>query len=86
MNVCANQLQDLQLAVAVARVYEGDKGLVVRSLLEDKVLPQAALEGNRWLATWSFWILGRRDMAVRALIVHPHLPVIAIHKFANLCS
>lgn len=86
VNVCANQLQDLQLAVAVARVYEGDKGLVVRSLLEDKVLPQAALEGNRWLATWSFWMLGRRDMAVRALIVLPHIKVTAIYKFANFCS
>ena len=69
MNVCAHQLQDLQLAVAIARVYEGDDGLVLRSLLEDKVLPQAALDGNRWLATWTFWMLGRRDMAVRVLIV-----------------
>ena len=68
INVCANQMQDLQLAIAVARVYEGDDSLVLRSLLEDKVLPQAAFEGNRWLATWAFWMLGRRDMAVRALI------------------
>lgn len=59
---------------------------MVRSLLEDKVLPQAALEGNRWLATWSFWMLGRRDMAVRALIVAPHIKLTAIHKFANVCS
>lgn len=69
VNVCAHQLQDLQLAVAIARVYEGDDGLVLRSLLEDKILPQAALEGNRWLASWTFWMLGRRDMAVRVLIV-----------------
>lgn len=69
VNVCAHQLQDLQLAIAIARVYEGDDGLVLRSLLEDKVLPQAALEGNRWLATWTFWMLGRRDMSVRVLIV-----------------
>ena len=68
INVCVNQLQDLQLAIAVARVYEGDDSLVLRSLLEEKVLPQAAFEGNRWLATWAFWMLGRRDMAVRALI------------------
>ena len=84
--MCANQLQDLQLAVAVSRVYEGDKGLVVRSLLEEKVLPQAALEGNRWLATWSFWMLGRRDMAVRALIVPTYITVTAVHNSANLCS
>ncbi len=69
VNVCAHQMQDLQLAVAVARVYEGDDGIVVRSLLEDKCLPLAALEGNRWLASWSFWMLKRRDMAVRVLIV-----------------
>jgi len=68
VNVCAHQMQDLQLAIAVARVYEGDDSLVLRSLLEDKVLPQAALEGNRWLATWAFWMLGRRDMAVQVLI------------------
>ncbi|KAL8692137.1 MAG: hypothetical protein Q9218_002779 [Villophora microphyllina] len=68
VNICLHQMRDLQLAVAVARVYEGDDGLVLRRLLEDKVLPQAALEGNRWLATWAFWMLGRRDMAVRALI------------------
>lgn len=68
INVCTNQLHDLQLAIAVARVYDGDDSLVLRSLLEERVLPQAALEGNRWLATWAFWMLGRRDMAVRVLI------------------
>lgn len=69
VNVCAQQLQDIQLAVAVARVYEGDNGPVLRDLLEDKLLPMAAIQGNRWLAMWAFWMLGRRDMAVRALIV-----------------
>lgn len=69
MNVCLNQLKDLQLAIAIARVYEGDTGFVLRELLEDKVLPLAAQEGNRWLASWAFWMLRRRDMAVRALIV-----------------
>lgn len=29
----------------------------------------AAQQGNRWLASWAFWMLHRRDMAVRALIV-----------------
>ena len=69
VNVCLHQMRDLQLAVAVARVYEGDDGLVLRTLLEDKVLPQAAVEGNRWLATWAFWLLGKRAMAVQSLIM-----------------
>ena len=69
MNVCLNQLRDLQLAIAVARVYEGDQGMVLKRLLENQVLAVAAREGNRWLASWAFWMLHRRDMAVRALIV-----------------
>ena len=69
VNVCAHQLQDLQLAITIARVYEGDAGLVLHNLLEDRVLPQAALDGDRWLATWAFWMLGKRDMALRVLIV-----------------
>jgi len=68
VNVCLNQLQDIQLAIAITRVYEGDDGPILKDLLEHKVLPLAAKEGNRWLASWAFWMLHRRDMAVRALI------------------
>ncbi|KAF5508824.1 Regulator of V-ATPase in vacuolar membrane protein 1 [Colletotrichum fructicola] len=68
VNVCLNQLRDLQRAVAIARVYEGDQGPVLRKLLEEEVLALAAREGNRWLASWTFWMLNRKDMAVRALI------------------
>ena len=69
VNVCFHQLEDPQLAIAVARVYEGDSSPVLRSLLRTKVLPQAANEGNRWQATWAFTILGQHDMAIKALIV-----------------
>ncbi|KAI9783951.1 MAG: regulator of (H+)-ATPase in vacuolar membrane [Geoglossum umbratile] len=68
VNICWNQLNDVQLAIAVARVYEGDNGPILKELLEERVLPQAAREGNRWLATWAFWMLNRRDMAVRTLV------------------
>ena len=76
VNVILNQLKDLQLAIAVTRVYEGERGPILKELLEEKVLPLAAQEGNRWLASWAFWMLHRRDMAVRALIVSPFfLPI-----------
>ncbi|ORY63968.1 RAVE protein 1 C terminal-domain-containing protein [Pseudomassariella vexata] len=68
VNVCLNQIKDLQLAIAITRVYEGDNGPILRKLLEDEVLAVAAREGNRWLASWAFWMLRRRDMAVRSLI------------------
>lgn len=68
IQVLHNQLQDTQLAIAVARVYEGDDGPILRTFLKEKILPQAARDGNRWLATWAFWMIGRRDNAVRSIV------------------
>lgn len=62
-------MKDLQLAIAVARVYEGDNGPVLRSLLKQTILPQAAMNGDRWQATWAFWLLGQQEMAMKALMV-----------------
>ena len=67
--VCMNQVGDLQLAIAITRAYEGDDGPILKEILEERVLPEAAADGNRWMASWAFWMLGRRDMAVRSLIV-----------------
>jgi RAVE protein 1 C terminal len=72
VNVCVHQLDDLQLGVAIARVYEGDDGPILHDLIEDRILPHAAETGNRWMATWAFWMLKKRDKAVRALISPIH--------------
>ncbi|KAG6001213.1 hypothetical protein E4U21_004612 [Claviceps maximensis] len=74
VEVCLRQLNDLQLAIAISRVYEGDNGPSLQKIIQDEVLSLAAQEGNRWLASWAFWMLGRKDMAVRALI----MPVYAL--------
>ncbi|KAI1674076.1 Rav1p-C domain containing protein [Pyrenophora tritici-repentis] len=68
VSVLHNQLGDTQLAIAVARVYGGDDSPILLNFLKDKVLPQAAREGNRWLATWAYWLLNRKDKAVRSLV------------------
>lgn len=68
MTVLHNQLGDTQLAIAVGRVYGGDDSPILLNFLRDKILPQAAREGNRWLATWAFWLLNKRDSAVRSLV------------------
>lgn len=68
-NVCINQIGDIQLAIAITRAYEGDDGPVLKEILEETVLAEAATEGNRWMASWAFWMLNRRSSAVRALIV-----------------
>lgn len=69
VNVCLKQLSDFQLAVALARAAEGDDGPVLKDILETHVVPRAFKEGNRWLGSWAFWMLKRRDIAVRILLV-----------------
>ncbi|KAF7339596.1 WD repeat protein [Mycena sanguinolenta] len=69
VNVCIKQLGDFQLAVALARVVEqSDEGPVLMGILNNTVIPTAFREGNRWLASWAFWLLHRRDLAVRILV------------------
>lgn len=70
VNVCLKNLQDFQLAIALARVVEQDEeGPVFKEILTSTVIPIAFKEGNRWLASWAFWLLNRRDLAVRILVV-----------------
>lgn len=69
VSVCLKQLDDFQLAIAIARVYEGDDGPVFRSVLEEHSMPYAIKHGYRWLSSWTFWMLGRRDLAIRVIVV-----------------
>lgn len=70
ITVCLRQMNDWQLGYALARAVEGGtEGPIVKWILTDTVVPLAMAGGHRWLATWAFWILGRRDLAVRVLIV-----------------
>lgn len=67
--VCVKQLDDFQLAVALTRIVENSNdGPVLRDILNNTVLPKAFREGNRWLGGWAFWLLHRRDLAVRILV------------------
>ncbi|GAM89950.1 hypothetical protein ANO11243_079900 [Dothideomycetidae sp. 11243] len=68
IGVIANQLEDVELALAVGRVYGGDECDEVRDLVRERILRTAALRGDRWMATWGFWFLGERGRAVRALV------------------
>jgi hypothetical protein len=56
--------------VAIARVVENsNEGPVLLEILNKTVLPVAFKDGNRWLGSWAFWLLHRRDLAVRILLV-----------------
>ena len=60
------EVNDLELAISVARVFDGDDGPVLKALVEDVILLQAVEEGDRWKAIYGCLILGRQDLALRA--------------------
>ena len=74
ISVCLRNLGDWQLAVALARVVEGDDSVILQDILNNTVIPLAFKDGNRYLASWAFWLLRRRDLAVRVLVVSRQLP------------
>ncbi|KAK9486025.1 RAVE protein 1 C terminal-domain-containing protein [Lipomyces starkeyi] len=68
VNVCVRNLYDIQLAIAIARVYEGgDDGPVFMELLKKEILPMAYRTGDRWLASWAFWNCQRKDLALKCI-------------------
>ena len=72
VNVCLKQMDDFQLAIAIARVVEGcNEGPILTEILSETVIPGAFEAGNRYLGSWAFWVLHRRDLAVRVLLVSP---------------
>ncbi|GAA6056051.1 hypothetical protein JCM3770_007000 [Rhodotorula araucariae] len=88
VSVLVRQLDDFQLAIAVARTYEGGTdGAVFRSILEETVIPRAFEKGYRWLGSWAFWMLNRRDLAVQ-IIVTPlsQLATRLPYKLSNMSS
>lgn len=84
VNVCVRNMDDLPLAIALARVKEGcDDGPVFTDLLRTRVLPLAFERGDRWMGSWAFWMLKRRDLAVR-IIVTPLRDLLADEGVASL--
>jgi hypothetical protein len=69
VNICIRNLHDFQLAIAVARVYESDESPILAQIVTEHVLPNALKNGDRWMASWGFWMVGDRGKSVQALIV-----------------
>lgn len=55
----------------MARVYESDESPVLAQIVTEHVLPNALKMGDRWMASWAFWMVGDRGKSVQALIVRP---------------
>ncbi|KAI5367228.1 Putative RAVE complex protein Rav1 [Septoria linicola] len=76
-NVLAGQCDDLQFAVAVARLFCGDGSSVLRHLLAERVLPDAQKAGNRYLQSWCHSEFLEPDKAASCLVK----PLSGIEKF-----
>ncbi|KAF2227537.1 RAVE protein 1 C terminal-domain-containing protein [Elsinoe ampelina] len=68
LGVLENQLGDVEMAVAVGRVYGGDEAGEVRDLVRRRVVGEAVRRGDRWGVSWGLWFLGEKGKAVRALV------------------
>lgn len=77
VNVCVHQLKDLQLAIAIARVYENEaESLTWSRLIDQTILPLAVeSEQGRWMASWAYSALGRTDTAIQVLVQPVHAVV-----------
>ncbi|TKA82583.1 hypothetical protein B0A55_01183 [Friedmanniomyces simplex] len=68
VSLLAGQCGDAMLAIAVARLYSGDRSIVLRKLLEERLMPMAEKEGDRWSMSWCHSILDEKREAARALV------------------
>ncbi|KAF2170204.1 hypothetical protein M409DRAFT_64539 [Zasmidium cellare ATCC 36951] len=68
-SVLAGQCEDVQLGIAVARLYCGDGSPVLRQLLENRILPYAHETGNRWLMSWCHAVMLEKSKAAETLVM-----------------
>ncbi|KAJ3285428.1 regulator of (H+)-ATPase in vacuolar membrane, partial [Borealophlyctis nickersoniae] len=69
VSVCLKQLNDIQLAIVICRVYEGEDGPVLKETLTNNVLPDTIAKGDRWLTSMIFTLLKQRDKALYATLM-----------------
>ncbi|QID80485.1 regulator of (H+)-ATPase in vacuolar membrane [Saccharomyces pastorianus] len=71
VNVLCKQVGDMDMAIGVCRVYEGDNGPVLGELLTTQMLPETIRENDRWKASFIYWKLRKQEVAIKALMTAP---------------
>lgn len=71
VNVCTKNLNDIQLAIVLCRLYEGEDGPIFTDLINQSLIPLAFKTNDRWLLSISYFMLRKREDAIRASFV-PH--------------
>ncbi|CUM51261.1 uncharacterized protein AC631_02488 [Debaryomyces fabryi] len=91
-NVIATKLNDVQLAIAIAKIYAAtSKGTIsekeiIKNLIENYMVPEVLKNGDRWITSWIFWELEENEISIQALIKSP-IEIIKQHKskFSDDC-
>ncbi|KAK3115955.1 regulator of (H+)-ATPase in vacuolar membrane [Teratosphaeriaceae sp. CCFEE 6253] len=68
ISMLAGQCDDTMLAIAVARSHGGSGSPVLRRLLEERLMPLAEKDGDRWMMSWCHTALGEEQEAAEALV------------------
>lgn len=73
----ATKVEDIALAIAVAKVYFGVQNIgkesneVLVQVMEKFVLPHAIQNGDRWSTSWVFWQMNDKQLSIQSLIKSP---------------
>lgn len=70
-NVLVKQVKDMDLAISVCRVSEGDNGPVLKDLLTKQMLSVAVSHGDRWTTSYIYWKLQDKARSIQALVKSP---------------
>ncbi|KAM9910826.1 hypothetical protein OXX69_004116 [Metschnikowia pulcherrima] len=68
MTLCS-KMQEYDLALAVARANSDTDA--VGTVLEQFILPEALVTGDRWTTSWAFWEMKLKEISIQALVMSP---------------
>ncbi|KAJ3076415.1 regulator of (H+)-ATPase in vacuolar membrane [Podochytrium sp. JEL0797] len=69
VNVCLKHLKDLQLAIVLCRLFEGDESPTLIETLKTAVLPEAFCEGDRYMISMVFTLLKEKEKAINSTLM-----------------
>ncbi|KAJ3101891.1 regulator of (H+)-ATPase in vacuolar membrane [Phlyctochytrium planicorne] len=68
VNVCLKQLNDVQLAIVLCRIYEGENGPVLNEILQNVLIEEGLKTNDRWIVCMAKGILKDYNGALSALV------------------
>jgi len=80
VSACLKYLNDVQLAILLCRVYEGDESQVLKNVINEHVILFALNQDDRWLASIGYAILKDKPRSLKAIVC----PLKEIRQDSNL--